>query len=72
MIKVEYNKKTSEMVFDITGGLDIVLNEYSALTKILFESASRMLGKDEAKRELKEYYKIGIERAMKKEGKDNE
>lgn len=72
MLKVEYDKKTSEMDFDITGNLDVVLNEYSALTKTLFEAASRMLGKDEAKRELKRYYKIGLQRAMEKEGKDND
>jgi hypothetical protein len=72
MIKVEYDKENSEMNYDITGDLDVVLNEYSALTKTMFETVSRMLGKDETKRELKRYYKIGIERAMKKEGADNE
>ena len=72
MLKVEYNKKTSEMVLDITDNLDVVLNEYSALTMTLFEATSRMLGKDEAKKRLKEYYKIGLQRAMEKEGADNE
>lgn len=72
MIKIEYDKKTSEMAFDIVGDLGLILNEYSALTKELFETTSRMLGKDEAKRELKRYYKIGLERAMEKEGKDND
>lgn len=72
MIKVEYDKKTEEMVFDVDGNLEIVLNEYSALTKELFKTTSRMLGKDEAKRVLKEYYKIGLKRAIKKEGEEND
>lgn len=72
MIKIKYDKKTEEMVFDLEGKNIIVLNEYSALTSYLFQLFSKEVGKDEAKRLLKEYYKIGLKRAketMKKEGK---
>lgn len=72
MIKAEYNNKAEDMVIDIEGDLNTALNEYSAITKSLFEGLSRIAGKKEAKKIFKKAYKIGIERAMEKEGKDNE
>ena len=72
MIKAEYNKKTEDMAIDIEGDLNIALNEYSAITKSLFEGLSRIAGENEAKKIFKKAYKIGLKRAMEKEGTDNE
>jgi hypothetical protein len=72
MIKVEYDKKTEEFVTDIEGDANIILNEYATLTKDLFEGISRALGEDETKKILKKAYKIGLKRAIKKEGEEND
>lgn len=72
MIKAEYHKKTDEMEIHMEGGANILLNEYSAITEYLFENLSRITGEKEAKKIFKKAYKIGVNRAIEKEGKDNE
>ena len=72
MIKAEYHKKTDEMEIYMEGGANILLNEYSAITEELFENLSRITGEKEAKKIFKKAYKIGVNRAIEKEGKDNE
>ena len=72
MIKAEYNKKTDEMEIHLEGEVNILLNEYLEITKDLFGNLSRITGEKEAKKIFKKAYKIGLNRAIEKEGKDNE
>lgn len=72
MIKAEYHKKTDEMEINMKGEVNILLNEYSGITKDLFGNLSRIIGEKEAKKIFKKAYKIGVNRAIEKEGKDNE
>lgn len=72
MIKAEYHIKTDEMEVHIEGEANMLLNEYSKITEDLFGTLSRITGEKEAKKIFKKAYKIGLNRAMEKEGKDNE
>ena len=72
MIKAEYHIKTDEMEIHMEGVANIILNEYSEITKDLFENLSLITGEKEAKKIFKKAYKIGVNRAIEKEGKDNE
>lgn len=72
MIKAEYHIKTDEMEIHMEGGANILLNEYSAITEDLFGNLSKIIGEKESKKILKKAYKNGVNRAIEKEGKDNE